>query len=98
MWENNNISWTSLDLERRETIFLKIGPFSDLFGQNWPKIRLQICPAAPLFIRPFLTYTAEQSASFVSATQAMADSAAWVTQVTAGVLVGNKYTNIVKIY
>ncbi len=35
---------------------------------------------------------------FDNATQVMADGTAWVTRVTAGLLVGNKYTNIVKIY
>ncbi len=44
--------------------FLKFGPFSAFSVQNWPKFGPQICKAAQLFIRPFLTYAVEQSASW----------------------------------
>jgi hypothetical protein len=48
--------------KRRETILLKFGPFSALLVQNRPKFGRRI--VRPLiFIRPFFTYAAEQSAS-----------------------------------
>jgi hypothetical protein len=53
--------------KRRETILLQIRPFwpfSAHFVQNQPKNRRQNFPAASLFIQPFLTYAAEQSASW----------------------------------
>jgi hypothetical protein len=65
--ENNNILGhfpRDREDKRRETILLKFGPFSALFVQNRPKIWPQNCPAAPLFIRPFLTYVSEQSANW----------------------------------
>ena len=64
---SGDISLTSLELERiwgGKTIFIKFGSFSALFCSKSSKIRPQICQAAPLFIRPFLTYAAEQSASW----------------------------------
>ncbi len=50
---------------RSETISLKFGPFLNLFVQNRqnPAADLSGC-SAPLFIRPFLTYAAEYSASW----------------------------------
>jgi hypothetical protein len=60
---------TSLELERiwgGKTIFIKFGPFSALFVQSRPKFGRRFGQAAPLFIRPFLTYVAEQSASWQS--------------------------------
>ncbi len=60
----------------KETKFLEVGLFADLFGQNWPKFGCRFIRQLHFFIQPILTYTAEQSASFVFATQVMADSAA----------------------
>ena len=61
----NNISWTSLELERiggGNNIFkVRSSAPSQPFLLKAAKTRLQISPAAPLFIRPFLTYAAEQS-------------------------------------
>jgi hypothetical protein len=55
----------------KNTIFAGRGRGEDLgsalfgpFGSKSAKIRPQICPAAPFFIRPFLTFVAEQSASW----------------------------------
>ncbi len=52
-WENNNNSWKSLELERirkGKQCVQSSAPFSSESAEVKP----QICPAAPLFIRPFL--------------------------------------------
>ncbi len=56
---------------RREIFFFKFAPFSTLYVQNQLEIWQQICPAALLFIWPFLTYAAKQLASCHTANKAL---------------------------
>jgi hypothetical protein len=63
--ENNNISWTSLELDSiggGKQIF-EVRPLFILFSSKLAKTWPQICPATPLSFRLFLSYVAEQSAS-----------------------------------
>jgi hypothetical protein len=48
----------------KETKHLRIRPLFGPFWENPAKIRPQICPAAYIFIRPFLRFAAEESASW----------------------------------
>jgi hypothetical protein len=43
---------------------LRIRPLFDPFWENPAKIRPKICPAAYIFIRPLLSFAAEESASW----------------------------------
>ncbi len=66
--EKYNISLICTELEKirgEKLIFKKFGPFRPcLYRTKSAKIRPQLCPAALLFIRPFLSYAAQQSASW----------------------------------
>jgi hypothetical protein len=48
----------------KEKIILRIRPLFGPFWVNPAKIRLQIFPATYIFIRPLLSFAAEESASW----------------------------------
>jgi hypothetical protein len=52
------------EYKRREIIVLQFRPFWPFLFKIGQKNRPQNCPAASLFIQPYLTYAAEKSASW----------------------------------
>ncbi len=61
----HKLSWTSPGIrEDKWNNFIKVLPLFCTFCSKSAKIRPQICPAGPLFIRPFLTNAAQQSDSW----------------------------------
>jgi hypothetical protein len=55
----------------KKLFFMKLGPFCTKSAKIWQ----QLCPAALLFIRPFLSYAAEKSASWQHCSQTVITAA-----------------------